>query len=106
MLGPKGALSGNVDGSKAGLVATGAEAGGDWPTTGGTGLLSGVVEQAARVPTIASNIRIFVMTLLILEALGALLILVLIVWWTMFAGRNKGELPAADPHSASEDLKK
>jgi hypothetical protein len=31
------------------------------------------------------------MLLLILEALGALLVLVLIVWWTMFSGRNKGE---------------
>jgi hypothetical protein len=44
------------------------------------------------LPTIASHIRIFVMTLLILEALGALLLLVLIVWWTMFSGRDKGEL--------------
>ena len=33
-----------------------------------------------------------VMALLLLEALGALLILVFIVWWTMFSGRNKGEL--------------
>jgi hypothetical protein len=32
------------------------------------------------------------MTLLFLEALGALVILVLIVWWTMFSGRDKGEL--------------
>lgn len=34
------------------------------------------------------------MTLLLLEALAALLIFVFIVWWTMFSGRNKGELPA------------
>lgn len=33
------------------------------------------------------------MTLLLLEALGALLLLVFIVWWTMFSGRRKGELP-------------
>ncbi|NIC41572.1 hypothetical protein [Aquabacterium sp. A08] len=33
------------------------------------------------------------MTLLLLEALGALLLLVFIVWWTMFSGRKKGELP-------------
>ena len=33
-----------------------------------------------------------VMTLLLLEALGALLILVFIVWWTMFSGRKNGEL--------------
>jgi len=35
------------------------------------------------------------MILLVLEALGALLLLVLIVWWTMFSGRHKGELPVA-----------
>ena len=33
------------------------------------------------------------MTLLLLEALGALLIFIFIVWWTMFSGRHKGELP-------------
>jgi hypothetical protein len=33
------------------------------------------------------------MLLLLLEALAALLILVFIVWWTMFSGRKKGELP-------------
>ena len=32
------------------------------------------------------------MTLLLLEALGALVILALIVWWTMFSGRKNGEL--------------
>ena len=32
------------------------------------------------------------MLLIVLEALGALLLLVLIVWWTMFSGRRKGEL--------------
>ena len=32
------------------------------------------------------------MVLLLLEALGALLLLVFIVWWTMFSGRQKGEL--------------
>lgn len=31
------------------------------------------------------------MLLILLEALGAGLILVLIVWWTMFSGRRKGE---------------
>jgi len=32
------------------------------------------------------------MVLLLLEALAALLILVFIVWWTMFSGRKNGEL--------------
>jgi len=31
------------------------------------------------------------MLLLALEALGALLIFVFIIWWTMFAGRKRGE---------------
>lgn len=38
------------------------------------------------------------MILLLLEALGALVILVFIVWWTMFSGRKKGELPDAAKH--------
>jgi hypothetical protein len=31
------------------------------------------------------------MLLILLEALGALAILVAIVWWTMFSGRRRGE---------------
>ena len=31
------------------------------------------------------------MWLILLEAFGAMLVLVLIVWWTMFAGRRGGE---------------
>ena len=31
------------------------------------------------------------MWVILLEALGALLLLAAIVWWTMFAGRSKGE---------------
>jgi hypothetical protein len=37
------------------------------------------------------------MTLLLLEALGAGLILIGIIWWTMFSGRKNGEIVAADP---------
>ncbi|MGV0958957.1 MAG: hypothetical protein ACOYB1_03895 [Limnohabitans sp.] len=33
------------------------------------------------------------MGLILLEALLALVVLIAIVWWTMFAGRSKGELP-------------
>ena len=39
------------------------------------------------------------MILLVLEALGALALLLLIVWWTMFSGRSKGELRQAQPPS-------
>ena len=31
------------------------------------------------------------MWLLILEALGALALLIFLVWWTMFSGRERGE---------------
>jgi hypothetical protein len=44
------------------------------------------------------------MGLIVLEALGALLLLVLIVWWTMFSGRKSGELPTKD--EAGKDQKK
>jgi hypothetical protein len=37
------------------------------------------------------------MSLLLLEALGALLLLVFIVWWTMFSGRKNGELKDGNP---------
>ena len=43
----------------------------------------------AEVPTAARYARR--MWLLLLEALGALLIFVFIVWWTMFSGRRGGE---------------
>ena len=33
------------------------------------------------------------MTVIFLEALAAFLLLMFIVWWTMFSGRPKGELP-------------
>ena len=32
------------------------------------------------------------MSLLLLEAFGAMVILIAIVWWTMFSGRKNGEL--------------
>jgi cbb3-type cytochrome oxidase subunit 3 len=43
------------------------------------------------------------MWLLIVEALIALGMFVFIVWWTMFAGRRKGELAQRD--DKSDDLK-
>ena len=42
------------------------------------------------------------MTLLLLEALGAGLLLVGIIWWTMFSGRKHGELPE-DPADEDKD---
>jgi cbb3-type cytochrome oxidase subunit 3 len=42
------------------------------------------------------------MLLILLEALLALLLFVLIVWWTMFAGRNKGELRQGESESDAD----
>lgn len=36
------------------------------------------------------------MGVILLEALAALVILVFIVWWTMFSGRPKGEPPTRE----------
>ena len=54
----------------------------------------GLVAQPASTTTIISTDHHwspFLMGLILLEALGALLVLVLIVWWTMFSGRKGGE---------------
>ena len=42
------------------------------------------------------------MGLILLEAALALALLVLIVWWTMFAGRDKGELRGDDAAAKRE----
>jgi hypothetical protein len=42
------------------------------------------------------------MTLILLEALLALLLFVVIVWWTMFSGRKNGELPPAKPQDPDD----
>jgi hypothetical protein len=39
------------------------------------------------------------MLIILLEALLALVLFVLIVWWTMFAGRDKGEPRRDEPES-------
>ena len=63
---------------------------------GRKGLGAGAVEQAASVPTISAvdtrRRSVIFMGLILLEALLALVVLVAIVWWTMFAGRKRGEI--------------
>jgi len=75
--------------------------------------MTGATEQATRVPTIAAikpleavrrkprNGNVF-MALILLEALLALLLFVVIVWWTMFSGRKNGELPPSE-HQEPDD---
>lgn len=61
------------------------------------------MERTARIDGIQGNI----MALLLLEALGALLLLVFIVWWTMFSGRKNGELKdSAHPAQEAESDRK
>ena len=43
------------------------------------------------------------MALLLLEALGAGLIFIAIIWWTMFSGRTRGELRQDAPESKPAD---
>ena len=78
--------------------------------TGGKGLaaggsldaegdLTGALPQAASIPTMTAthhHCKDRNMALLLLEALGAGLIFVGIIWWTMFSGRVNGELPKQD----------
>jgi hypothetical protein len=66
----------------------------------GTG---GALPQAASIPTIRAahhHAKTIAMTLLLLEALGAGLLFIGIIWWTMFSGR-----PDGDPPSVSEQDK-
>ena len=68
------------------------------------------IDNAARMASQAPRRRVsglvlygsVCMTLLLLEALLALVILIAIVWWTMFAGRNKGELKGVEPSDAGD----
>ncbi|HEY8711121.1 MAG TPA: hypothetical protein VIM34_24360 [Burkholderiaceae bacterium] len=63
---------------------------------------SGGLEHAASNPRIAAinpyragrrstQRRAYDMWAILLEAFGAMLLLIVIVWWTMFHGRRKGE---------------
>jgi hypothetical protein len=61
----------------------------------GSGVLTAQPVSQSAPPIIKSTIENrekFAMILLLLEALAALLILVFIVWWTMFSGRQGGEI--------------
>ena len=110
--GSKLAAAGGADGLGAGVAADGVGAGSGTDGLGELGELvvlgmgkrgvgagsggGGGTAQELSMPTMASilndfSIRYKRMLLILLEALGAGLILVLIVWWTMFHGRPSGE---------------
>jgi hypothetical protein len=58
----------------------------------------GTLLQPASIPTIsaAHHTKELAMTLLLIEALGAGLLFIGIIWWTMFSGRPDGDPPSAD----------
>jgi hypothetical protein len=104
-------------------VASGAATGeaGWLSAAGGTLLASGVGHTGGGVLTAQATIKTpppimdnflanrkkFDMILLLLEALAALLILVFIVWWTMFSGRQGGEIKSdEDAEKARQKDKK
>jgi hypothetical protein len=81
-----------------------------WTATTGaacTGTLEcgGLLAQAASIPTMSADATfqrsLFIMGLILLEALLAMLVLILIVWWTMFSGRKGGEPPPPDDQTNS-----
>ena len=66
----------------------------------------GALPHAASIPTMPiphPSLRHLIMTLLLLEALGAGLIFVGIIWWTMFSGRKGGELPTEAERNENKD---
>jgi hypothetical protein len=103
---PSGSGVAGADAAGADAAATGS---GDWrdPTeTGGRSGRSGTAQPTSNPRIAATRIelpaslppaetirspRTLLMWLILLEALGALAILIVIVWWTMFAGRDRGE---------------
>jgi hypothetical protein len=70
----------------------------------GAGTATGVLEQPASAPKMKkTQARKRVMWLLMLEAVGAAALLILIVWWTMFSGRKRGELESAPEEAEAAD---
>ena len=61
-------------------------------------------DKMRKLPTI-NEPRSFFMGLILLEALLALLLLLLIVWWTMFSGREKGELKSDRQNEVAQEKK-
>ena len=79
-------------------AADAAEPGAPARSSSGAGGADGGLEHAASTPKIAAakattlaSLGTSHMWVILLEAFGAGALLVLIVWWTMFAGRKRGE---------------
>jgi hypothetical protein len=82
-----------------GCVVTGTDAAGAGVGALPTGYVRGALPQPTSIPTIRAahhHTKEPAMTLLLLEALGAGLLFIGIIWWTMFSGRPGGDPPSAD----------
>lgn len=93
-----------------GVLEGGAAAGVEGGVTGCGGELheiNSIDNTKPKLPTMHESRSCF-MGLILLEALLALIVLLLIVWWTMFSGRKKGELVSKEdaemkPQKEKED---
>jgi hypothetical protein len=97
--GGKGASSSGS--TAAGAAGTACGAGKDAVGNGGA------LPHAASIPTMLSAVALTncFMLLILLEALLALALLVLIVWWTMFSGRPGGEPPTPEAPPSPDHAK-
>jgi len=65
-------------------------------TLSGGGGLTAQPASVATITTPTNRLNASLMGLILLEALGAGIVFILIIWWTMFSGRKRGELPDED----------
>jgi len=73
-------------------MTTGGAARGGAPRSSGGGRFAAQPASVATITSPTNRKNASLMGLILLEALGALVALGLIVWWTMFSGRRRGEL--------------
>jgi hypothetical protein len=79
-------------GSAAAGAAAGADVGAGGGGSGGAGRMPAHAASSAGSTSAAARCTYDRgMVLILLEALGALVLLIAIVWWTMFSGRKGGE---------------
>jgi len=93
----EGVTAGTEEGAAAGAGGWAAAVGAVAAGGNGRGALAHAASQpvasnlVAADPAVRSRYHRSSMWIILLEALGALLLLVGIVWWTMFSGRSRGE---------------
>ena len=89
-----GAVTGTAGAEGWGVDGVGCRGAGAGAGKRSGGAVAQALSKASRTAGRAGDNR--GMWLILLEALGALLLLILIVWWTMFSGRQRGERSTDD----------